>query len=358
MPKNPIYLASDNWSGAHPKIVEAMTIANNGAWAPYGGSERDAALDAKFSDVFETETSVFLCTTGTAANSLAVASLMRPGDALYSHTEAHVRVDECGAPIFLSPGLQIEGVTGPLGKMDAEALNFALNTTVGGGLNAGRVGALSITQATESGTLHTLAEIDERIDAIRQYRRDAPVHMDGARFANAIAATDVSPADMTWRRGVDILSFGGTKNGCWCAEAILVFNPTYAEHMAYIRKRAGHLASKMRFMTAQFEAYLHNDLWLSLAKGANQQAAQLEAIIEASPKLRLAWQREINEVFAVIKNADLTKLKDAGVYCALWQAPAAERDLVGPNEALIRMVTSWATTDDDLKNLKMLLQKL
>ncbi|MEO0920783.1 MAG: low specificity L-threonine aldolase, partial [Pseudomonadota bacterium] len=117
-------------------------------------------------------------------------------------------------------------------------------------------------------------------------------------------------------------------------------------------------ASKMRFMTAQFEAYLHNDLWLSLAKGANQQAAQLEAIIEASPKLRLAWQREINEVFAVIKNADLTKLKDAGVYCALWQAPAAERDLVGPNEALIRMVTSWATTDDDLKNLKMLLQKL
>ncbi|MEL6921596.1 MAG: beta-eliminating lyase-related protein, partial [Pseudomonadota bacterium] len=260
-----IHLASDNWSGAHPKIVEAMTRANEGAWQPYGNSDRDAALDARFSELFETETAVFLCTTGTAANALAIASIVRPGDVLYAHTEAHVRVDECGAPIFLSPGLQIEGVGGRLGKIDTSALDHALSTTSGGGLNAGRIGALSITQATESGTIHTLNEIDERVKTIRSKRADAPVHMDGARFANALASLGTSPAEVTWKRSVDILSFGGTKNGCWCAEAILVFNPEYAEHMAYIRKRAGHLASKMRFMTAQFEAYLHDDLWLELA---------------------------------------------------------------------------------------------
>ena len=356
--KEPIYLTSDNWSGAHPNIVEAMTAANSGAWAPYGQSERDTALDAQFTALFETETSVFLCTTGTAANALAVASLMRPGDVLYAHREAHVRVDECGAPIFLSPGLQIDGVGGATGKINPDMLDFALETTVGGGLNAGRVGALSITQATEAGTLHTLSEIDARIDTIRRYRRDAPIHMDGARFANALAAMNVSPADMTWRRGVDILSFGGTKNGCWCAEAILVFNPTYAEYLAYIRKRAGHLASKMRFMTAQFEAYLANDLWLELAGRTNQKAAKLEAIVEASAKIRLAWPREINELFAIVSKTDLAKLEKDGLHCAVWQPPSAERKLVSTDETMIRLVTSWATGDDELDRFAALLDAL
>lgn len=356
--KEPIYLSSDNWSGAHPNIVQAMTAANTGMWAPYGLSDRDAALDAQFSDLFETETSVFLCTTGTAANALAVASLMRPGDFLYTHSEAHIRVDECGAPTFLSPGLQVEGVGGSHGKISLEQLDFALKTTVGGGLNAGRVGALSLTQATEAGTLYTLVEIDERIDAIRRWRRDAPIHMDGARFANAIAANDVSPADMTWRRGVDVLSFGGTKNGCWCAEAILVFNPTYAEHMAYIRKRSGHLASKMRFMTAQFEAYLHNDLWLALAQSANEKAAKLEAMVNASPKIRVVWPRQINEVFAVLAETDLMKLQEKGLHCAQWQPPMAERNKVGADEAMIRLVPSWATGDDDLERFAKLLGTL
>ncbi|MEO0544817.1 MAG: beta-eliminating lyase-related protein, partial [Pseudomonadota bacterium] len=355
MANEPIYLASDNWSGAHPKIVEAMTVANHGAWAPYGQSDRDAALDAKFSELFETKTSVFLCTTGTAANALAIASMMRPGDVFYAHHEAHVRVDECGAPIFLSPGLQIDGVAGAFGKMNPQALATALETTAGGGLNAGRIGALGITQATEAGTLYTPAELDTLIDLIHQHRRDAPIHMDGARFANALAATNASPADMTWRRGVDILSFGGTKNGCWCAEAILVFNPAYAEHMAYIRKRAGHLASKMRFMTAQFEAYLKNGLWLKLADHANQKAIALETLVEASPRMRLAWPREINEVFAVVAKSDLAKLNEAGLHCALWQPPTAERDRVGSNEAMIRMVTSWATDEKDIEQVGALL---
>ncbi|MEM9999362.1 MAG: beta-eliminating lyase-related protein [Pseudomonadota bacterium] len=351
MTDQPIHFASDNWSGAHPKIVEAMTAANAGAWAPYGGSERDAALDAHFSTLFETETAVFLCTTGTAANALAIAAMMRPGDVLYTHTEAHVRVDECGAPIFLSPGLQIDAVAGARGKMDNKALDFAIRTTIGGGLNAGRVGGLSITQATEAGTTHTLDEIRARIETVRGHRADAPVHMDGARFANAVAAMDVSLADMTWRQGVDILSFGGTKNGCWCAEAILVFNPAYAEHMRYIRKRAGHLASKMRFMTAQFEAYLRDDLWLDLANTANASATQAEAIIAASPIARLAWPGDINEVFAIIGRAELEKLQKQGLHCALWQPPTAERELVGDDEVMIRLVTSWATSKRELNQL-------
>ncbi|MEM1376663.1 MAG: beta-eliminating lyase-related protein [Pseudomonadota bacterium] len=350
-----VYLTSDNWSGAHPNIVSAMVDANEGAWKSYGLSDREKALEQTFCEIFEIDLRVYLCASGTAANALGIAAMSRPGDVLYTHTEAHVRVDECGAPIFLSPGLQIEPVAGSFGKINPFALQAATDTTAGGGLNAGRVGGLSITQATEAGTVYSLSEIDELVGIMRNARPNAPIHMDGARFANALAALQATPAEMTWKRGVDILSFGATKNGCWCAEVILVFNSTFAEHMDYLRKRAGHLVSKMRFMTAQFEAYFRDDLWLTLAKQANNRASQIAEAVNNAPDIRIAWDCEINEVFAVMPAQKLNALVARGIHCALWQPPTAERSIVNENEVMVRFVASWATSDSEIEQFERLL---
>ncbi|MEL6436808.1 MAG: beta-eliminating lyase-related protein [Pseudomonadota bacterium] len=351
-----MHFASDNWAGAHPKIMQAMTSANDGYWPAYGNSDRDERLDARFADVFETEVAVFLVSTGTAANALALSAMARPGDVAFCHTEAHIRVDECGAPHFLAPGLQMMPVTGSFGKIDEAQLGRAVETVAGGGLNAGRVGMLSLTQATECGTLYAPDEIEALVKTIRSNRSDAPVHMDGARFANALAATGATPAEVTWKRGIDILCLGGTKNGCWCAEAILVFRPDLVDDMIYLRKRAGHLLSKMRFMTAQFEAYLDEGLWLELATKANDQAAKLEAAITTSNSVRLAWTREVNEVFGIVERNRFAQWQAQGLKAYDWQPPTAERELLDENETMFRLVTCYATSDNEVEAFERLLR--
>ncbi|MDE1996099.1 MAG: low specificity L-threonine aldolase, partial [Rhizobiaceae bacterium] len=210
----------------------------------------------------------------------------------------------------------------------------------------GRAAAVTITQATEIGTVYSLAEIDA-ISAIAK-ANGLPLHMDGARFANALVALDASPAEMTWKRGIDILSFGGTKNGCWCAEAIVFFNPEQAKEMHFIRKRAAQLFSKSRFIAAQFDGYFEGGLWLDLARHSNRMADRLRAGIEAAPLARLAWPTASNEVFAIIpKSAGKTaEVKGAKFY--EWPIPESQPDLVTENESLIRLVTSFATTEDDV----------
>lgn len=352
-----MYFASDNWAGAHPKVAEAVLRDNAGNRPAYGLSDDDRQLDVLFSDIFETKVSVFLVSTGTAANALALSAMAKPGAVLFCHDEAHVRVDECGAPLFFAPGMQLQGVSGAVGKIDINALHAAVETVRGGGLNAGRPGGLSLTQATESGTVYTLDEISAHTALMKSH--GLHTHLDGARFANALRALQCTPADMTWRQGIDVLSFGGTKNGCWCAEAIIVFNQDLARDMHFLRKRSGHLVSKMRFMTSQFKAYLADDLWLELADKANAQAAKLRQAVRHSNHARLAWDSEINEAFIAADEKTIAAWRNAGLRASDWQVPVAEQqELLIPGQKIIRLVTSFATTDAEIDAFTQLIATL
>ncbi|ALN72595.1 low specificity L-threonine aldolase [Aureimonas sp. AU20] len=338
--------ASDNWSGAHPAISTALSTHGAGMAAAYGASELDKAVERRFNEIFEREVAVFFVGTGTAANSLSFAAVNRPGGVVMCHREAHVVEDECGAPEFFTHGARMAPVDGALGRIDADHLRHELARFRPGFIHAGQPMAVTISQASEVGTLYGLDEI-AAIAAIA-HEQDLAFHMDGARFANALAATNLSPADMTWRAGIDILSFGATKNGCWCAEAVVFFDPDKARQFPYIRKRGAQLFSKTRFMAAQFMAYLENGLWLELASHANAMAHRLRAGIDASSHARQAWETRSNEVFAILERPTAEALRAEGAVFYDWNMPHGSAGRLGENEQLVRLVTSWSTEAADV----------
>ena len=340
-----MFFASDNWAGAHPAIAERLLKESTGFAAAYGASDLDRRVEARFAEVFERDVEVFFVGTVTAANSLGLDIVQRPGGITFCHAGAHVIEDEGGAPDFFS-GARLMPVPGETGKIDPSKLAKRIAAFPEDAVQHGRATAVTITQATEVGTVYSLAEIDA-IAAIAG-RRNLPLHMDGARFANALVALDATPAEMTWKRGIDILSFGGTKNGCWCAEAIVFFNPDQAREMPFIRKRAAQLFSKSRFIAAQFDGYFEDNLWLDLARHANATADRLRAGIEASNTARLAWATTANEVFAIVKKTAANIADDRGAKFYEWPVPSETPELVGADEALIRLVTSFATTEADV----------
>jgi len=340
-----MFFASDNWAGAHPAINDRLSKESTRFAAAYGNSDLDKAVEARFNEIFEREVSVYFVSTGTAANSLSLASVARIGGVAFSHSEAHVIEDECGAPDFFS-GMRMAPVGGENGKMDPERLAARIAGFPQDSLHHGRAAAVTLTQATETGTIYTLDEIDALTKVAKA--NGLPVHMDGARFANALVSLGCTPAEMTWKRGLDILSFGGTKNGCWCAEAIVFFNPELARDFAFIRKRAAQLFSKTRFISAQFEAYLHDGLWLAMASHANAMADRLRAGIRSLNSTRLAWDTTSNEVFAVLNKASAEAAQEKGAKFYDWPAPANMPEPVKSDELLIRLVTSFATTEDDI----------
>lgn len=341
-----MYFASDNWAGAHPAINERLMRESTRFAAAYGTSELDKAIEQKFNEIFEREVAVFFVGTGTAANSLALASVSRPGGVAFCHSEAHVIEDECGAPIYFSNASRLMPVAGPQGKMLPDNLETAIQRFANGSIHQGQPMAVTLTQATEAGTIYSLDEIEAISSISKKY--NLPVHMDGARFANALMAIDASPAEMTWKRGVDILSFGGTKNGCWCAEAIVYMNPKTAEDLPYIRKRSAQLFSKTRFMAAQFEAYFQNNLWLDLAAHANDMASKLRAGLSASNSARLAWETQSNELFVLVDKDKAQAAADAGAHFYDWVIPQDMPTTIGENEKLIRLVTSFANSAEDV----------
>jgi threonine aldolase len=233
-----------------------------------------------------------------------------------------------------------------VGLIEIDNLRQAIKGFAPGNVHAGQPMGVSITQSSEIGTLYELDDIAAISTLCRE--NGLPLHMDGARFANALVSLGCTPADMTWRQGVDILSFGGTKNGCWCAEALVFMDPAHAREMPYIRKRSAQLFSKSRFIAAQFDAYFAGGLWLELASHANAMAARLADHIKASDKVRLAWQPGANEVFAIMTKDDSRQLHEAGVVFYDWKPPHSERHLVGENETLARLVTSFATTSEEI----------
>ncbi|MGV8939751.1 MAG: threonine aldolase family protein [Allorhizobium sp.] len=341
-----MFFSSDNWAGAHPLIAESLVREAGGYAAAYGTSDLDKRVEERFNDIFQREVAVFFVGTGTAANSLALASVLRPGGVTFCHSEAHVVADECGAPEFLTGATRLLPVEGPNGKLEPAALKTAIARFPPGAVHQGRPMAITLTQATEMGTVYGLDEIE----AIAAIARDnnLPLHMDGARFANALVALDASPADMTWKRGVDILSFGGTKNGCWCAEAIVFFKPELAAEMPFIRKRSAQLFSKTRFISAQLEAYFEGGLWLDLARNANAMANRLRAGMSKAGKARLAWDTSSNEVFAVLPKDAAEQATEAGAKFYDWVEPTELPGLVKDGEILVRLVTSFSTTEDEV----------
>lgn len=340
-----MFFASDNWAGAHPAINERLLKESTRFAAAYGTSELDQSIEQRFNEIFEREVAVFFVATGTAANSLALASLAKPGGVTFAHSEAHVIEDECGAPDFFS-GMRMSPVEGPLGKMDPKHLRSRIARYPQDAVHHGRAAAVTMTQATETGTIYTLDEIGTM--AAIAHEHGLPLHMDGARFANALVNLGATPAEMTWKRGVDVLSFGGTKNGCWCAEAIVFFEPAMSKELPFLRKRSAQLFSKSRFIAAQFEAYLQDGLWLDLARHANSMADRLRAGLDASNSARQAWPTTSNEVFAVIPIETMKAAHNKGAKFYDWLEPHDMVEPVAEGHMLIRLVTSFATEPQDV----------
>lgn len=345
--------ASDNWAGATPEVMAALNGANQGFAPAYGNDALTERVTARFADLFEREVEVWFVATGTAANSIGLASLSRPGGLVLCSREAHINVDEWGATEFQSGGMKLVTLPEAAGKIAPEVLTETLKRYPAGGRFGAPV-ALSLTNATELGTVYAPAEVA----ALTALAHDAglAVHMDGARFGNAVAALGASPADITWRAGVDLMSFGGTKNGCLAAEAIVVFSQGKLHDLAARRQRAGHTFSKSRFIAAQFEGYLADGKWLERARHANAMADRLRGGIAASPTARLGWGSAANEVFAVLERTTIKRLQDAGATFYDWPADSAPpQHRPTPNEDLVRLVTSWATTPEEVERFLGLL---
>lgn len=345
--------ASDNWAGAHPAIAAGLTAHASGHARAYGNGDLDRAVRETFSTIFEREVAVFFVSTGTAANALSLAAVNRPGGVAFCHREAHMTEDEAGAPEFLTGGARLCRVDGPLGRITPAELDRAVQRYPAEFLHSGRPMAISVTQATEIGTVYSLDDLDAVASVAR--RHGLPLHMDGARFANALVSLGASPAEMTWKRGIDMLSFGGTKNGCWCAEAVVFFDPAMAAEFAFIHKRAAQLFSKARFVSAQFEAYFRDGLWLQSARHSNAMATALADGFRKSAGARLAWEPQANEVFAIIGMDMAARLQDAGAVFYPWHAPAGLPAAMATDEGLYRFVTSFATRPDEVEAFLALL---
>jgi threonine aldolase len=339
--------ASDNWAGVHPAIAENLTRHSGGFEPAYGAGGLDKSVEATFRAIFERDVSVYFVATGTAANALSIAAFNRPGGITFCHQSAHVAEDECGAVEYLTGGSRLCLIPGANGKMDLAALEKAIARNPAAFVHGGQPMGITLTQATEAGTVHSLEEI-RAVSAIAK-ANSLPLHMDGARFANALVSISCTPAEMTWKSGVDILSFGATKNGCWCAEAIVVFNKELDAQMPFLRKRAAQLFSKSRFIAAQFEAYFAEDLWLDNARHANALAAGLGDALAATGHARLHGTVQANEVFAILNNNNIERLRNSGAVFYDWPAP--EDGAVGKDETMIRLVTSFATQEVDIANL-------
>ncbi len=348
-----MFFASDNASGVPPQVLAALARANDGYTKSYGADTIMDGVRARIREIFEApEAAVYLVATGTAANSLALSIGCQPWGAVFCHRHAHVEADECGAPEFFTGGAKLVLVDGAHGKMTPDTLQAALARTGRGGVHSVQRGMLTLTNVTEAGTVYTPSEVAGL--AALAHADGLPVHLDGARFANALVAGNASPADVTWRAGVDILSFGGTKNGLMGVEAVVIFDPAKAWEFELRRKRAGHLFSKHRFLSAQMEAYLDGDLWLTLARQANRAATRLSAEIAQVPGGTLTHPTQANMVFAGFPRALHRKAQDAGAAYYFWPF---DQTLDGPDDEVLtaRLVASWSTTDADVDGFLQLL---
>lgn len=326
---------SDNVTGVSPEIIEAISAANEGTAMPYGADDATTHVCQAIDKVFETEADTFLVATGTAANVLALSVLVPPYGAIYCHPEAHINVDECGGPEFYTGGAKLVLLPDQGGKIAADDLAHAMKDEHGD-VHHVKPAAVSLTQTGETGVVYSLEEVKAICDVAHAH--DLKVHMDGARFANAVVALGCTPAETSWKAGVDILTFGASKNGAAAGEAIILFNKGLDVDLAYRRKRGGHLFSKMRFLAAQYEAYLTDDLWLRSARHANDCMKVLGDGLAEISDVDVLFPPDANMLFAKMPNRMIEELRAKGF--AFYDWPGEER-------STIRLVTAFNTKRDD-----------
>lgn len=331
--------SSDNAYGVWPEILGALERVGSGAAPSYGADALTARVTARFGQLFARPVKAFPVISGTAANALAIATLCPPHGAVFCHAEAHIAVDECGAPEFFTHGAKLVGIEGEHGKLMPAELETALSHFLMGFVHHAQPAVLSLTQSTELGTVYTPAEVAAL--AAVAHAHGMKVHMDGARFGNALASLGVSAAAATWAAGVDAMSFGATKNGAMGAEAVVFFHEADARDFEYRRKKAGHLVSKMRFVSAQLDAYLEDDRWLARAAHANRLAQRLADGLSGVEGAELAHPADANTVFAWLPDGLVRRLREGGAEFYDWGPPAGGRTLV-------RLVTSFATPEADV----------
>jgi threonine aldolase len=346
-----VNFASDNTAGVAPEIMAALQRANDGFALGYGNDDWTRRVETAFAALFERDIAVFLVPTGTAANALALAHVTPPWGAVLCHADAHIATDECGAPEFFGGGIKLVGLPGDGGRIAAQTLEATLGSAQWGPPHHVTPAAVSISQATEAGTIYRPDEVYALADIAHAH--GALLHMDGARLGNALARMNVSPADATWKAGVDVLSFGATKGGAMGAEAVIFFDRTRAEGMPARRKRAGQLLSKHRFMAAQMEAYLDGGLWLRLARHANDMADRLSTGLTAAG-FAPTWPVEANEVFVALPPALCDELQAAGAAFYRWDTQTAAD---GSQAVTVRLVTSFATRADEVDRFVALVGK-
>jgi len=330
-----VKFASDNVAGACPEVLDAILKANDGDRAPYGDDEISKNLQDKFSEIFEKEVIVFPTSSGTAANALALSTMTPSFGNIYCHKLSHINVDECGAPEFYTGGAKLVNLNGVNGKITAEELNKSISGK--GVVHHTQPSSVSITQLCETGEAYELDEIKKISEIAHNHKLN--MHMDGARFANALVSLDCSPAEMTWKSGIDVLSFGATKNGCLAAEAIIFFKPELVGNLPFLMKRAGHLLSKMSFVSAQLDAYITNEVWLRNAKHANAMGKKLSQGLDQHKNIELAYPTDANEIFVKIPKDIIDQLNSEGykINDDEWDGKA------------VRLVTAWNTNLSDVE---------
>jgi threonine aldolase len=337
---------SDNAYGVLPQVMEALARANQGTARAYGGDALTQGLTPLFSALFGRAVAVHPVVTGTAANALALATVTPPHGAVFCHARSHIMESECGAPEFYAHGAKLIGIEGPeegpmAGKLTAEAIGAAIDALPRGFVHSVQPFAVSLSQPTELGTVYGLEELAAIARAV--HARGLKLHLDGARFANALAHLGASPAAATWQAGADLLSFGASKGGTMGAEAVVYFDPADAGDFEYRRKKGGHLASKMRFVSAQLEAYVADGLWLESAARANALARRLAEGLSGVGSIRLPVPVQTNMVFALMPGALAARLRAAGAYFYDWRTISDESGADG--RVLARLATSFATPD-------------
>lgn len=335
-----INFSSDNETPVAPAMMEAIIEANQGTATAYAEDDWSLRLNRVFSELFRTEAVALPVSTGTVANSIALATVTPPWGSVYCHENAHIQNDESGAPEFFGNGLRLVPVEGHNGKLNLENLDRAISANEGHGVHSYLPSAISLTQCTESGTVYSPGEVRELCDYA--HSRDMKTHMDGARFANAIVSLGCHPAEVTCEAGIDMLSFGASKNGCMAAEALVIFNqPQWYDTAERLRKRSGHLLSKMRYVSAQLLAYIENDRWLAMATHANRQAAKFAEAVEAHPQASLEYPVQANEVFLKWTAGGFAQLESQGILFQPWPG----------RDDLARFVFGHSTKDKETQTL-------
>jgi len=340
VPERTINFASDNTSGVAPEVLTSISEAATSAAMPYGEDVFTKNLKRIANEIFEREVNIFPVVTGSAANALALATVAPPYGTIYCHEQSHIEEDECAAPEFYMGGGKLHLLAGAHGKITSKDLHSALDiSSPAPAVHRSPPAVVSITQSTEIGSLYTMEEVSSISEVARSH--GLPLHMDGARFANAIVALGKSPAEVTWRSGVDILSLGATKNGAFAAEAVVFFNQDLVKDFEFRRKRGGHLLSKYRFLSAQLLPYLESNRWLHMAGNANLRASQLEKGLRDIKSISILYKVETNMIFLEMPVEYVSHFYNNNCLFYSWGD--------GKDRVFARLVTSFDTTQEDVK---------